>query len=66
MSWLAFAYYKNRVDTLGGNAADHSAEIRYKIKRYVKRGCQRVDVYYNKQIIFPAGIKAMKKGEKRK
>ena len=63
MSWLALAYYTDRVDTLGGNDTDHDAELRYKIKRYVRQGCQRVEVFKKGQTIFPAGIREIKKGK---
>ena len=60
MSWLALAYYKNKVDTIGGEDTDHDEELHYKVKHYVKKGCQRIEVFKNIGTIFPAGIENIK------
>lgn len=61
MSWLALVYYPDRVDTLGGQDTEEAHELHYKIKHYVKRGCQRIEVYHNGHTIFPEGIKLIKR-----
>lgn len=61
MSWFAFIYYPDRIDEIGGNDTDHEKELHYKIRKFAKKNCQKVEVFRNNQTIFPEGIKLIKK-----
>lgn len=63
MSWIGLIYYKDRVDQIGGSEADYYKELCWKVKRFVKQGCQRIEIYENRGAVFPAGIEQIKKGE---
>ena len=64
MSWIGLIYYPDRIENIGGSAAEPEKEIHYKIKKYVKRGCQRVKIYRTWQTIYPAGIRGIKKHQR--
>ena len=64
MSWRALIYYSDKVDEIGGRNSDHDEDLHYKIKKYVRKNCQRIEVFRNDQTIYPEGIKLIKKHTK--
>ena len=60
MNWIGVIHYQDKIDYIGGEDTNNDTNLNHKIKKYVKQGCQKVEVYHNDQTIYPAGIKQIK------